>query len=296
MKNNIVFICPSWEERSLLGFEQNLNDLNPIKVIAIIKECPINGLEIFRSIEKIQALCKKKNVTYIEFSWSNSPVTNNLNLDIFLMKEMSSSYHVHFDITTMPRDIIWTFLSFFNRFSNHVDIRYYQPCVYNDEWLSKEPHSPRLLLKHSGIIEMGKPTCVIVVTSFDIERTKQIVSKFEPQKVILCIQNGEQFSNQMRNQIIEHEMVCREVGVNDVLSIPIDSYEKDFGHNVINETLKSLSGYNVILTSFGPKLSSIGVYMAYLSHPEIALCYVPCKEYNIDYSKGIGKLYTISYK
>ena len=296
MKNNIVFICPSWEERSILGFEKNLNDLNPIKVIAIVKEYPINGAEILKSIERIQALCKKKSVTYIQFLWSNSPVNNNIKLDGFFKEEMSCSSHVYFDITTMPRDIIWTFLSFFNHYSNKVDIRYYQPNRYNDEWLSKEPYSPRLLLKHSGIIEMGKPTCVIVVTSFDVERTKQIVAKFEPQKVILCIQNGEQFSNQKRNQIIEHEMVCRDVGVNDISSIKIDSFDKDFGYNVINEHLGSLSDYNVILTSFGPKLSSIGVYMAYLSHPKIALCYVPCKEYNINYSKGIGELYTISYK
>ena len=67
--------------------------------------------------------------------------------------------------------------------------------------------------------------------------------------------------------------------------------------NVINENLRSLSDYNVILTSFGPKLSSIGVYMAYLNHPEIALCYVPCKEYNINYKlsdmkKDLKSLYS----
>ena len=296
MKNNIIYICPSWEERTLLGFERSLSDLDPIKVVSIQKENPINGTEISRNIEKLQDLCKQRNITYKELLWSNSPAINNLNLDNYLKEEVLDGHNIHIDISTMPRDIIWTFLSLFKHYENHVNIRYYEPDSYNEIWLSKEPYSPRLLLRHSGIIVMGKPTCVIVITSFDVERTKQIVSKFEPQKVVLCVQKGNQFLNKTRNQKIKHEMVCRDVGVNDILSVEIDSFSKDFGKCVINEILDSLSDYNVILTSFGPKLSSIGAYMAYLNHPEIALCYVPCKEYNLDYSKGIGKLYTISFQ
>lgn len=45
---------------------------------------------------------------------------------------------------------------------------------------------------------------------------------------------------------------------------------------------------NFILTSLGPKLSAISAYQCYLEHPEIALSYLPCKEYNVDYCHGIG--------
>lgn len=296
MKNNIIFICPSWEERTYMGFERDLSDINPIKVVAIQKENPINGVEILKNIEKLKGLCKQRNITYDVLLWTNSPAKNNQKLDNYLKQEVLDGYNVHLDISTMPRDIIWTFLSFFKYYKNHVDIRYYEPNLYNETWLSKEPYSPRFLLKHSGIIEMGKPTCVVVITSFDVERTKQIVSKFEPQKVVLCVQKGNQFFNQIRNQGKEHAMVCRDVGVNDIHCVELDSFNEDFGKNIINEILNSLSEYNVILTSFGPKLSSVGAYMAYLNHPEIALCYVPCKEYNIEYSKGIGRLYTISFQ
>jgi hypothetical protein len=90
--------------------------------------------------------------------------------------------------------------------------------------------------------------------------------------------------------------MCKSAGVSDITSMEIDFYGEDFGEDAINSVISSLSDYNIIISSFGPKPSAIGVYKAYQKHKEVALCYVPCKEYNKDYCKGIGGLYTIEYK
>lgn len=295
MSNNIVILCPSWEERSYLGFEQDVEDININKVVVIKKEYPINGTEISESICKIGGVCEQNDIAYEELLWNESPLKNVQGLNSSL-RQFDENDIIYMDITTMPRDIIWTLLFFLNHCPNHVYIRYYQPESYSSTWLSKEPYSPRLLLKHSGIIELGKPLCVVIVTGFDIERIRQMVSKFEPQKVVLCVQKGLQFDNGNRNRLNQHELVCRSTGVSDVSSIEIDCYGKDFGKNTIESVISTLSDYNIIVSSFGPKPSAIGVYMAYQKHQEIALCYVPCKEYNKDYCKGIGGLYTIAYK
>lgn len=295
MENNIIFICPSWEDRSLLGFKQDYEDVKTSKVIALRKEHPINELEISECIDKITSICTQQAIAYEEVIWKDNPFENGEQLNSCLNK-LKSDDIVHIDITTIPRDIIWTLLFFLNQRSNQVQIRYYKPESYHDTWLSKEPYSPRLLLKHSGIIELGKPLCVVIVTGFDIERTRQIVSKFEPQKVVLCIQNGQQFDNTNRNEVNKHELICRSTGVLDVSSVDIDCYGEDFGEKTIESIISSLSDYNIIISSLGPKPSAIGVYMAYQKHQEVALCYVPCKEYNKDYCKGIGNLYTINYK
>lgn len=295
MKNNIIFICPSWEDRSLLGFKQDYEDVKTSKVIALRKEHPINESEISECIDEITSICTQQAIAYEEVIWKDNPFDNIEQLNSCLNK-LKSDDIVHIDITTMPRDIIWTLLFFLNQRSNQVLIRYYKPESYHDTWLSKEPLSPRLLLKHSGIIELGKPQCVVIITGFDEERTRQIVSKFEPQKVVLCIQKGEQFNNTNRNESSRHELICKNVGVLDVSSVEIDCYGKDFGEQTIDNVISSLSDYNIIISSFGPKPSAIGVYMAYQKHQEVALCYVPCKEYNKDYCKGIGNLYTIDYK
>ena len=295
MENNIFFICPSWEDRSLLGFKQNCDDVKTSKVIALRKEQPINEYEISDCIDEISSICTQQAIVYEEVIWKENPIENSEQLNCCLSK-LGANNIVYIDITTMPRDIIWTLLFFLNQRPNHVLIRYYQPKSYHGSWLSKEPYSPRLLLKHSGIIELGKPQCVVLITGFAEERTRQIVSKFEPQKVVLCIQRGEQFNNNDRNEASIHELICKNIGVPDISSVEIDCYGADFGKKTIDDLLSSLSAYNVIIASFGPKPSAIGVYMSYEDHPEIALCYVPCKEYNKEYCKGIGGLYTIDYK
>lgn len=295
MENNVIIICPSWEDRSFLGFMRDCEDVKASRVIALRKEHPINETEISACIEKITRICAQRSIAYEELFWKDNPIDNSRALKTCI-NELESDTVVHIDITTMPRDMIWTLLFFLNQRSNQVLIRYYQPESYHDTWLSKEPYSPRLLLKHSGIIELGKPQCVVIITGFDGERTRQIVSKFEPQKVVLCVQKGEQYNNTKRNDGSLHETICRSVGVIDVSSVEIDSYGGDFGEAVISSVLSSLIDYNVILASFGPKPSAIGVYKAYQHHAEVALCYVPCKEYNKDYCQGIGDLLVMNYK
>lgn len=295
MENNVIIICPSWEDRSFLGFLRDCEDIKASRVIALRKERPINETEISACVEKITGICVQQSIKYEELLWKDNPIDNSRALKTCI-NELESDAIVHIDITTMPRDIIWTLLFFLNQRSNKVLIRYYRPKSYHDTWLSKEPYSPRLLLKHSGIIELGKPQCVVIITGFDGERTRQIASKFEPQKVVLCVQEGMQYNNTQRNEVSLHESICRSVGVTDVSSFDIDCYGKDFGEDVIRSVLSSLTDYNVILASFGPKPSAIGVYKAYQHHAEVALCYVPCKEYNKDYCQGIGDLLVMNYK
>ena len=288
-------MCPSWEDRSFLGFVRDCEDVKANRVIALRKEHPINETEISECIEKITGICAQRSIAYEELLWKDNPIENSQSLKLCI-NELESDAVVHIDITTMPRDIIWTLLFFLNQRSNQVLIRYYQPKSYHDTWLSKEPYSPRLLLKHSGIIELGKPQCVVIITGFDGERTRQIVSKFEPQKVVLCVQKGEQYDNTHRNEVSLHESICKSVGVNDIYSVEMDCYGEDFGEAVICNVLSSLTDHNVILASFGPNPSAIGVYKAYQHHTEVALCYVPCKEYNKDYCQGIGDLLVMNYK
>lgn len=296
MENNVVFICPSWEERSWLGFKQECTDLPVKNVVLVMKESPKNGQGVEECKNKITQFCSERSIKYNVLKWIESPAENWLSLKSQLDTLLAVDDLIHLDISTMPRDIIWTLLFFLYHCQNRVIIRYYQPNTYSDSWLCREPYSPRLLLKHSGIIEFGKPLCLVMVTGFDVERTRQIVSKFEPQKVVLCSQKGQQFDNANRNASNRHENICRGVGVSDVTTIEIDCYGDDFGKKKIEEVILSLSDYNIILASFGPKPSAIGIYLAYQLHPEVALCYVPCKEYNKDYCHGIGSLYTIDYK
>lgn len=297
MKREVLIICPSWEERSWLGFEQDLKKSNVKFVIIIKKTNSVNSREVSEQIMKIECYCSDSNISYKELFWTENPNNDWMELQK-IAKEIFSKAKIMLDITTMPRNIIWTILFFAIKMSkDEINITYYQPAEYNDTWLSKEPLSPKFLLKHSGLMEIGKPTCTVIITGFDTERTKQIVTKFEPQKVVLLIQTGNQFDNEKRNAGNLQRDALKEMGKIDVTCHNVDFYRSDFGGNSILEILDTLKGYNVILASIGPKTSAIGAYKAYVNNPAVALCYVPCREYNVNYCKGIGKSlnYTLKF-
>ena len=150
-------------------------------------------------------------------------------------------------------------------------------------------------MKHSGIYDLGKETTLIMITGFDEERTKYLLYKFEPKKVYLLVQSGQQYDNLDRNNVMIHTNICREFGLKeeDIISNHINAYSDDLGYNAINNAINAEIDSNIILASFGPKPSAVAAYRCYMQHPEIALCYLPCNEYNPKYCQGIGD--SVSY-
>ena len=47
-----------------------------------------------------------------------------------------------------------------------------------------------------------------------------------------------------------------------------------------------------VMSSLGPKLTSVALYQIHRQYPQIALVYAPSGEYNPNYSKGIGDTIT----
>lgn len=287
MSNTILFIYPSWESRSVNGFIRNTDSEAISKIILLKNKSPHNKDSVENNIGKILDFSKTKNISCKEIVLSAEPTSiwSTLYQEVDFI---SKGDKVIMDVTTMSRNIIWTLLFFLKQKLSKISIVYHQPEKYDDTWISREPESPRLLFKHSGVMEVGKKTCLIIITSYDVDRTRQIIMKYEPSRVILLVQRGEQLENHIRNSPELHENISREMGVLDVKSILIDSFADDFGYSVLEEAVQSNLNYNIILASFGPKVSAISAYRLQSNYPQIALAYLPCKEYNVNYCKGIG--------
>lgn len=287
--SNILISYPSWEERSYLGLENTIKQYEVQFFIIIRNTRSLYEKEVSCCLRKIKSICKTNDVD-IQFVDIQSDGINIWNVLKECISKFKKEDEVILDITTMSRNIIWALLFFFKEIRGQIKIIYYQPDHYSDTWISKEPDTPRLLFKHSGIIELGLPTYLIIITGYDPERTRQVLSYYEPKKVFLLIQTGEQLFNDERNTEELHKAVCTDLGISNVEIVQINSYSSDFGFSSINEVIISNKGMaNFIVTSLGPKLSAIGVYKCYMNHPEIALSYIPCKEYNAEYCKGIGE-------
>ena len=295
---NILILYPSWESRSYSGFLRDLKKSSFSDSI-IVRNATHHCEEAKKQIEEICKKCTENsiNISYLDI---DNDVANNWRIIEEKIGEfVDKEDKISIDITTMSRNIVWSLLYFLRAKVKDVDIFYHKPETYNNDWISREPEQPRLLFKHSGIYDLAKRTTLILVTGFDEDRTKYMLYKYEPQKVYLLVQEGEQFNNKQRNDEATHRAVCEDFGLSkdNILSKQIDSYSPDFGFEVVESVIKEENQSNVILASFGPKPSAISAYRCYMQHPEIALCYLPCKDYNIDYCQGIGESlnYTLNF-
>lgn len=281
-----------WEERFLYSIEQAISSLDVSHIDLIIyKEYHKDSLD---NLQKFNAICGKANVSIKQhLVVYNSPVNTWKKLQNWINKEITVTDNVLLDITTMPRETIWSLLFFLSQRTSYINYNYWSPKKYDNEWLSKEPAKPRLLFKHSGIAEFGKPTALLILTGFDYERTGQLVSYYEPKLTILGIQKGQQYDNQNRNTLEQHKLQCK--GVTDVNNFELDAYSADHGFEKIKELVESLTNYNVIASSQGPKLSAISLYKVSRACNNIALTYVPTDKYNPLYSTGVKDHYFSAY-
>lgn len=295
---NILILYPSWESRSYSGFLRDIEKFSFSHCI-VFRNATHHCDETQKQVEEIRKKCTDNRIDISYLDIDGDVATNWKIIEEKIATFVDKEDKILLDITTMSRNIVWSLLYFLKAKVKNVDIVYHKPETYNNDWISREPEQPRLLFKHSGIYDLAKKTTLILVTGFDEDRTKYMLHKYEPQKVYLLVQEGEQFNNKIRNDESAHRIVCEEFGLNkdNIISKQIDSYSPDFGFEVVESVVTEEKQSNIILASFGPKPSAIAAYRCHMRHPEIALCYLPCKDYNIDYCQGIGDslLYTLIF-
>jgi len=288
MKKHItLFTVLGWENRFLLGTKNILDNYEVDNVYLICFTDYLHMKNMDENLRTIKELMVQKNIELntIELEYGNS-ISNWKKLDIFF--NSVNLQNVIINITTFPRETIWTFLFFLHMRVLCVTYIYYKPESYDNSegGLTKNHKSPRLLFKHSGVFDIDKKLAVFIITGFDHNRTDLLIEHFEPTKVVYFSQKGEQFENMKRNCGI-----CPRTAHENILidNIAIDSYRIDESCLILNELVESHAEYNIILTSQGPKTSAISTYLAYLKNSNIALAYVPAREFSGEYSFGFDK-------
>ena len=197
------------------------------------------------------------------------------------------------DCTTMPRDTLWTSLELLRQRGKATQYVYHQPESYDPEWLSRDPGRPRLVYKLSGIATLGRPICLIITTGFDPERTRQLMWYYEPRRVLLGLQSGDQFDNQDQN-VERHKGALKDEYMEfDVKEFTLDAYSEDHGESELARQIEQCRGaHNIVMTSLGPKLGAVALFRLHVKFPETALSYTPSREFNREYSKGISESYS----
>lgn len=285
MKEHNLITVLGWEERFFKGVEIILEKYNIQNITLILFKdyCSMNNMN--DNLNKIESIAKSKKIAIKKVDLEyNSSVNNWKNLNKFFGE--NDIKNALLNLTTIPRETIWTLLFYLRKKCDSVDYIYFKPKTYNKGWLTKNHKEPRLLFKHSGVFELEKKLVLFVISGFDESRLKQLIEYYEPYKLILFSQSGEQFDNLLRNKSIP------EFFDSEIETVEMNTYDVESSIIKLNEYVKKNTQYNIIIASQGPKTSSMSTYRTYLdSSNKIGLAYVPARDFNGKYSIGIDDEY-----
>lgn len=281
--SDVIVTVASWEERFILGLEGLIKNTQS-KYVLIFSYAEYDPWSK-DNIEAASELCKVNNVTLVSHKLNFATPLKTWKTVIPAVEEIiKKQTTVTLDISTMPREVIWIICDLLNTKAVKVQYAYHRPKEYAEDWLSRDPGTPRFVYKLSGVCKLGLPTTLVILSGFDVERAKQLVRFYEPEALIIGLQVGSQYENLKRNRSKHKDGFSRnkEIKWFDVdgffLEKSMDALETCIGE-IVNKS-------NVILTSLGPKISSLAILKYHLKHPQTSIAYAPSNEFNKDYSHG----------
>jgi len=280
----MIITCASWEDRFYLGFERLLRQEKPTSVIMYYYKEYASRTNDNRL--KVDQLCKENVVSLHNHELSfDDPAYSWKKLFRTITGFESIDKNIIVDITTMPREAIWSVFYLLDGRVKSIKYTYHKPAGYDKEWLSRDPERPRLVFKLGGLAKLGLPSRQIILAGFDIDRIRQLILFYEPELNIIGTQTGDQFEQDLRVSKIKEEFK-NEPGTT---LFEVDAYSDDHGEKLIEEQISPyIETSNIILSSLGPKPSAVALYRLHKKYPETALAYAPSRDFNINYSHGIG--------
>lgn len=284
-KINTIVVVASWEPRFQIGLKRLLDETRASNVLMYyFEEYRERTLE---GREAIQLMAQSRGFNLaIERLTFERPAESWRTLQATLHTEPKYHGSVLVDITTMPRGTIWSVLFWLDEAEVPIHFAYHPPEKYSIDWLSRDPNEPRFAFKMAGTPRLNRPTAILAVTGYDSDRVAQAVEYFEPSRTVLAVQVGEQFDNLKRNIEVHKNIALRN---HQIDWCEINSFAENQGYEEIFDVAGELvADFNVIMLSFGPKLSALSLYRVKREFSETALAYINCKDYNESYSVGIG--------
>ena len=190
------------------------------------------------------------------------------------------------DITTMPREALWITLDMLTEAGFPGNIFYHRADRHGD-WCGCDPDRPHIVPKLGGVPSLDGPTKLLILSGYDEDRSEQLIASFEPDETLILFQEGIHSENKEKN---ENKHRLRFGNRQTICFDSINCYASDWGFARVHEVVsKYAPDSNLILASLGPKTSAVALYRLQRHFPKSSLIYSPCKDYNVDYSAGIGE-------
>lgn len=278
----------SWEERFVLGCRAVLAELQCESVYVFYFNAFAEKTHDNRELVGLQEgnVAKPK---FVELDWKDPASTWRVVVDT-IDQLAGSVEELVTDFSTMPREILWYVLWAAEERGTPVECRYCSPAEYGGDWVSRDPLSPRMAFKVSGIADPSKRTALVITVGYDPARVQRLVKWCEPSKLIVGLQDSGRFGQNKEAMNIARTIL--EKSYPGSIFFPVDAFGEDFGEATIVKHVKGvLDSHNVVLASMGPRLGALAHYRIQREFPQTGLVCAPAGQYNIDYSKGMGERY-----
>lgn len=282
---DILISVASWEDRFRLGCERLVEAKRYSRALVYFSDEYADWTKDSRAA--VQQLCGSRGIAYSEALLYASDTSRTwretLESSVGQLPEGSSAI---VDLSTMPREIIWQTFWFLQYRKCKVSYVYHRPGKYG-EWLSRDPDKPRLVYKMSGISRIGARTALLVLAGYDVDRVRHLVDTFEPEITLLGLQIDSIAPENKERMKAQSEAFSDNKAVRQFW---LDAYSSDHGFEaVLSEVARVSKTHNVIMASMGPKLSAVSLYQLHRQDDTLGLVYLPSREFNREYSSGIGE-------
>jgi hypothetical protein len=288
MSRALVLVA-SWEDRFVAGAEAVISDGHVDQITCFASRRYEERTK--RNCDDLTKLASERGseLHIARFNFGDVVQTDDEIQNCLTRLTAGSVEEVVFDVSTAPRHLIWGLLSAFSERFEQVTLQYVQAESYGS-WQTLEDQDPRLVLNCSGVIFPDLPTCLIMLCGPEISRAEKMFYKFEPrQTIILRDVDAPKHGVVRAFDYSEHARVVERPFDNKDLS------DENF-ENLCELVAPFVGQFNVVCSSFGPKLGSILLFRLIQRFPEVALSYVPAGIHNPELSKGVASVRKISLR
>lgn len=233
------------------------------------------------------------NVSYVDLK-INDPAFSFVNIanacSQLFMSDLPQK--ILLDVTTFTHEgllMIYRVLDSLKREQDKVVLFYmgakeysYDESDQSSKWLSKGVKDLRSIIGYPGYSDPSKKNHLIILVGFEVERTIQVIDKFDFDLVSLSFgskdnsigENHQKINEDRHEQILSFYSNAKTFNVS--LTDPIRTKEQ------ILEYVSQYPGHNVVIAPMNNKLSTIGAGLAAMENSNIQLFYMQANIYNVE--------------
>lgn len=220
-----------------------------------------------------------------------------------LNKVTSSGKQKHYliDITTFTHEAILILIKLLSMKAKTTDKI---TCVYvgakeysyknkkKDKWLSKGLADIRSVLGYPGIMDLSRPTHLIVLVGFEHERATSLINELDPEIISLGYgKSGTETDKSHKDANLHfHGLLSRIASTHcKVNNFEFSCTDPVDTKNMLITQINNCPDHNVIIAPMNTKISTIGVALATMEIQDIQLCYAQPRHYNYYHYSIPGK-------